>query len=158
MLRVDSLRVDPHHCVMNTDPLVELACHRLVIEFAAAVDSQQYERLRDLFTPTARFARPTDPHTLIEGIDNIVAAFKSRPSNRITQHLCTNLVVTQEAAARASGRCAILLFTADTADAELPGKGRKTSGQLVGAYADVYVLGADGWRIAERHGRVTLHV
>jgi hypothetical protein len=143
---------------MNMDNSAELACRRLIVEFAAAVDSQEYDRLRDIFTANARFARPTDPHTLIEGIDNIVAAFNSRPRNRLTQHLCTNMYVTRESPDRARGRCSILLFTADADDSETPGKGRKTNGQLLGYYDDVYMLVADGWRIAERRGRVTLHV
>ena len=143
---------------MNSGSIVELACQRLIVEFAAAVDSQQYERLRSLFTANARFARPTDPDTVIEGIDNIVAAFKSRPTTRVTQHFCTNMSITSESADRARGRCSILLFSADVAAAESPGKGRKVGAQLAGTYDDVYVLTAEGWRIAERCGRVTFHI
>jgi hypothetical protein len=48
---------------------IELPCHKLMVEFADAVDTQDYERLRSLFAPDGAFARPTDPDNLIQGRD-----------------------------------------------------------------------------------------
>ena len=84
---------------------IERACQRLVIEFAEAVDAQDYERLRAVFAPDATFARPTDPDTVIRGIDSIIAAYAARPRNRLTQHLCTNIRVTAESNDAARGTC-----------------------------------------------------
>ena len=131
------------------EPADELACRTLVHDFAQSVDDQQYERLRDLFTADAVFARPADPDTLLRGIDSIVAAFAARPKNRLTFHLLTNVSIKAEAADSASGVCRILLFSGDAADGEVPGKGRKAaSSQLIGFYTDRYVRTPGGWRPA----------
>jgi hypothetical protein len=136
----------------------ELTCQRLILEFSNAVDTRQYDKLRDVFSSNAKFARPTDPSNFIEGVENIIAAFKSRPATKVTQHLVTNMLITVESAERAVGHSSILLFTADEAAESVVGKGRKVSAQLVGRYDDVYVLTANGWRIAERRGCVTFNV
>jgi hypothetical protein len=137
---------------------IERACERLVLEFAACVDAQDYARLRDLFTADASFARPTDPDTLIHGVDSIVNAYLSRPRTRVTQHLCTNVQITVQSAERASGTTRVLLFMADAAEPEVAGKGRKAAAsQLVGCFNDQFVLTAQGWRFAERRGRLLMH-
>jgi hypothetical protein len=137
---------------------IEHACRRLIIEFARIVDTQNYERLRELFAPKATFSRPTDPDTIIEGIDNIIAAYASRPANRLTQHLCTNISVIVESEVSARGTCTVLLFLSDTSEAEVPGKGRRTtSGQLIGEFADRSQRTDEGWRILERRGRLLMH-
>ncbi len=137
---------------------IEHACQRLVIEFADAVDAQDYERLRELFAPDATFARPTDPDTVIRGIDSIIAAYAGRPPNRLTQHLCTNIRVTADSNDSAHGTCRVLLFLADASVPETPGKGRKaTAGQLLGVFTDRFRRTEAGWRIIERRGRLLMH-
>ena len=137
---------------------IERACEKLVIAFAACVDAREFERLRELFAPDAGFARPTDPDTVIRGIDNIVNAYLSRPPTRITQHLCSNLQISVHSAERASGTCRVLLFMADANEPDVPGKGRKAAAsQLVGRFDDEFVLTAQGWRFAERRGRLLMH-
>ena len=137
---------------------IELACQRLILEFSSSVDSRQYDRLQDIFAANGRFARPADPDTFLEGVDSIIASFKSRPATRVTQHLITNMLVTAESIERARGYCGILLFSADEASEDVTGKGRKATAQLVGRYDDVYTLTASGWRMLERRGRVTFSV
>jgi hypothetical protein len=137
---------------------IERACEKLVLAFAACVDAQEFERLRELFAPEASFARPTDPDTLIRGVDNIVGAYLSRPRTRITQHLCSNVQITVHSAERASGTCRVLLFMADANDPETPGKGRKAAAsQLVGGFKDEFVRTPQGWRFAERRGHLLMH-
>jgi len=137
---------------------VELACQRLVLDFAAAVDGQHYGRLADLFAPEGVFARPTEPDRPIIGVAAIIAAFASRPRERLSMHLCTNVSVVVESDLAARGSCRILLFTSSTAEPEVAGKGRKAAAsQLVGLYEDRFVRLQQGWRIAERRGRVLFH-
>jgi hypothetical protein len=137
---------------------IERACERLVLEFAACVDAQEFERLRELFSADACFARPTDPDTLIRGVDNIVSAYLSRPRTRITQHLCSNVQIKVHSPERASGTCRVLLFTAEASEPESPGKGRKaTASQLVGYFDDQFVRTPAGWRFAERRGHLLMH-
>ncbi len=139
------------------DP-IEHACQRLVIEFADAVDAQDYERLREIFAPDATFARPTEPDTVIRGIDSIIAAYTARPRNRLTQHLCSNIRVTADSKDSANGTCRVLLFLAEASEPETPGKGRKaTPGQLLGEFTDRFRRTEAGWRIVERRGRLLMH-
>jgi SnoaL-like domain len=134
------------------------ACERLVIEFAQIVDAQDYGRLREVFTADATFVRPTDPDTIIRGIDAIIAAYASRPPNRLTQHLCTNIRIDVDAEDRAHGNCRALLFIADANDPEVPAKGRKAApGQLLGEFKDRFERTSAGWRICERRGRLLMH-
>jgi hypothetical protein len=141
-----------------THDAIERACEKLVVAFAACVDAQEFERLRELFAPDAAFARPTDPESVIRGVDNIVNAYLSRPRTRITQHLCSNVQIRVHSPERASGTCRVLLFMADASDPEVPGKGRKAAAsQLVGLFDDEFVLTPQGWRFAERRGRLLMH-
>ncbi len=136
----------------------EYACRLLIEEFASAIDAQQYERLRAVFTDDAVYARPIAPDTLLQGLPAILGAFASRPPSRITCHLVTNVSIRFESADRARGRCGIVLYSSDRDMPESVGQGHKAHGtQLVGEYSDRFVRTAAGWRIAERRGRVLLH-
>jgi hypothetical protein len=137
---------------------IELACEKLVVEFAERVDALDFAGLGELFAVDAGFARPTDPNNLIRGVDSIVESYRARPRTRITQHLCCNIRIQAQSADRASGSCRVLLYTADVDTPEELGKGRKaTASQLIGAFDDRFVLTTQGWRFAERRGRLLMH-
>ncbi len=137
---------------------IELACNRLVLAFAAAVDSQSYDRLSELFAPDAVFARPAEPDKLLTGVADIVAAFALRPRERLSMHLCTNVSITVDSADAAHGSCRVLLFTSTESEPQVGAKGRKAAAsQLVGVYDDRFVRLATGWRFSERRGRVLFH-
>lgn len=143
----------------TTDQLADIeACRALVLDFAAAVDLRTPERMRELFTPDATFARPIAPDTIISGIDAIVGSFTSRPAHIVTQHLNTNVRVWLTGPDTAEGDSVVLLFLANAGDAFVPGKGRPSSPPLVGYWKDRFVRTADGWRFAERRGTVTMYV
>ena len=133
------------------------ACRNLSADYVACVDAQDYERLRELFVPDALFARPTDPDTLVRGVEAIIAGFASRPRSRLTQHLMAQIRITLIGPDEARGHASLTLYTADAGEAPQSGKGRKGTGPLIGIYEDRYVRTAAGWRFAERRGRVTLH-
>ena len=140
------------------DAASEYACRQLITGFVEAVDGQDYDRLRDILTADAVFARPSDPDNPIQGLDSIVAAFKKRPKERLSWHLLTNISVKFLSADEATGACYILLFMADGSSAGVPGKGRKADGPpLLGAYTDRFVRTPAGWRIADRRGQVFAH-
>jgi hypothetical protein len=142
----------------DSNVAIELACSKLVIGFVEAVDAQDYSRLAELFAPDCTFARPADPETIIAGAPNIIAAFASRPRDRLSLHLCTNILITVESAEAARGSCRVLLFTSNAAEPEVQGKGRKAgASQLIGGYTDRFVKLDAGWRFAERRGRVLFH-
>jgi hypothetical protein len=134
------------------------ACRNLVVDCATIIDEGRYDDLAGIFAVDGIFARPTAPDAPITGRDTIIAAFKQRPANKISQHLVMNIRVRLTGADSAEGTSSIMLYMTDTAVAEEPGKGRKATGPLLGLYRDRYVRTAEGWRIADRRGRVTMYV
>lgn len=133
------------------------ACEALAIEYAEIVDAQDYERLREIFAQDATFGRSATPDETLHGVGNIVASFTSRPRNRLTHHVMSNIRVCMETPKTASGTCRVLLFTSDTSEPQT-GEGRKVAPkQLMGTYHDRYVCTDDGWRIAERRGGISFH-
>ena len=106
-----------------------------------------------LLTEDASFARPTDPDHPITGRVAIQAAYEGRPADRITRHICTNMIINAESLSRAYGTMYALLYAGSTgnpADLGLLADDR----QLVGEFEDDYVLTEDGWRIDSRRGRI----
>lgn len=139
------------------DPQDIEACRNLVLDCASLIDEARYDELARVFAPDGVFARPTAPDAPITGRDTIIAAFKLRPANKISQHLVTNIRVWLTGSDTAEGTSSIMLYLTDV---DLPfetGKGRKATGPLLGLYNDKYVRTADGWRIADRRGRVTMY-
>ena len=135
----------------------EHACHALSVEYAEIVDTQDYERLREIFAEDAALGRPFNPQDTIRGIENIIASFTSRPRNRLTHHIVSNIRVRVESPDTASGTCRVLLYTSDTSEPETP-EGRKASlKQMMGTYRDRFVRTKNGWRFAERRGGISFH-
>ncbi len=133
------------------------ACEALAIEYAEIVDAQDYGRLREIFAQDATFGRSATPDETLHGVENIVASFSSRPRNRLTHHVMSNIRVRMETPTTASGTCRVLLFTSDTSEPQTA-EGRKVAPkQLMGTYRDRYVRTNDGWRIAERRGGISFH-
>ncbi len=133
------------------------ACEALAIEYAEIVDAQDYERLSEIFAQDATFGRSATPDETLHGLENIIASFTSRPRNRLTHHVTSNIRVRMETPTTASGTCRVLLFTSDTSEPQTA-EGRKVAPkQLMGTYHDRYIRTDDGWRIAERRGGISFH-
>ncbi len=133
------------------------ACEALAIEYAEIVDAQDYERLREIFAQEATFGRSATPDETLHGVENIVASFISRPRNRLTHHVMSNIRVRLETPGNASGTCRVLLFTSDTSEPQTAEGRRVAPKQLMGTYYDRYVRTDDGWRITERRGVISFH-
>jgi hypothetical protein len=137
--------------------LAEQECHALAIEYAEIVDSQEYGRLPEIFAQDAVLIRPGSSQETIRGLNNIIASFTSRPRNRLTYHIMSNIRVRVETPETASGMCRVLLFTSDTSEPQTA-EGRKAAPkQLMGTYHDRYVRTEHGWRFAERRGGILYH-
>ncbi len=133
------------------------SCYNLVVDCASIIDESRYDDLALIFSEDGVFARPTVPDEPISGRATIVAAFKKRPANKIGQHLVLNIRVNLTGADTAEGTSSIMLYMSDTDTPFENGKGRKAVGPVLGVYRDRYVRTAEGWRIADRRGRVTLY-
>lgn len=134
------------------------ACRALIVEFAAAIDAREPERMRAMLAPDATFARPTAPDVVITGADTIIAAFAARPAHVLTQHLNLNLRVRLTGPDTAEAESVVMLFIGNNGDEPVPGKGRPAGAPLLGTWRDRFVRTADGWRFSERRGAVTMHV
>jgi hypothetical protein len=136
---------------------IERACERLIYEFFEAIDTRNDRHLANLFIADCTYARPIEPNTIISGIENVVKAFEARPAGRVTRHICSNLRITVESAARARGNHRVVLITGPTEPPAHPQFGFKADArQLIGEFDDEFVKTADGWRFASRRGRVIL--
>jgi hypothetical protein len=132
--------------------LIERACERLVHEFAEVLDTQQFERLRELFTPDATFYRPAEPDVAIRGVDAIIGSYRSRLQGYRSQHLCTNVLIRVTSDDSASGTLRIF-FEAGPADTP-EGAGVEPTLEVLGGFEDRFVRTDRGWRFSERRGRL----
>ena len=139
---------------------IEQDCASLALRSMLLNDEQAWDALCDLFTETASFARPTDPDNPLVGREAIRAAFKARPANRLTCHLCTSVLVEVIDADHARGRTTLTLFTGDADNgAANPVLGVMADHKkFIGFIEDDYLRTADGWRIDRRLGRITFTV
>jgi SnoaL-like domain len=135
----------------------EKACRDLSIEYAEIVDSQDYERLREIFSEDSAFGRPANPNDVIRGVANIIASFNARPRTRVSRHFISNVRVRLETPDSAVGSCLVLLYIADASEPETLEGRQAESKQLIGVYRDRYIRTKQGWRFAERRGTTVLH-
>jgi uncharacterized protein (TIGR02246 family) len=118
--------------------LAEREIERMIVAYAAANDSGDWDKVAAAYAEDGRMSRPTAPDDFIEGREAILAAFRARPP-RASRHIVANIRVDVDGEA-ATATSQILLFTA--------------AGQppLVGTYQDRLVRTPQGWRFAERRG------
>jgi ketosteroid isomerase-like protein len=139
-----------------TDITIERACERLVLDFAYFSDRQDYEALAALFTLDGTMVRPAgDP---LVGRAAIIKAYQSRPADRITRHICSNIRITVESAERASGISYAVVYSANAGEPPEAHFGLKAGPRhLIGEFEDEFVRTDEGWRIAARRARFVMH-
>jgi len=119
---------------------IEIACERLIRQFALLNDAHDHAALAALFTEDGSFARPTNRDQPIEGRQAIHAFFRDRPA-RTTRHLMSNIVVDVTSATQAIAHSYVLLFT---------GEGGEK--MLIGDFHDVLRKEEGCWKFAQRSG------
>ena len=129
------------------------AITELMTRYLALNDAGDWEALAGLFTEDARMNRPTAPDVFIEGRSAILAGFRARPP-RVTRHIAANVLVTLRGHERASASSQILLFTGQASSVRDGLPVQSAAPPLVGTYHDLLVHTPDGWRFAERRGRL----
>lgn len=131
---------------------IEADCERLIKFYINLNDAQGWHAVANLYTEDARFARPSSPGEFIQGREAILASFLARPP-RAQRHVIANVVVDVEGPATARAFSVIVLYQGDAApEGGLPAMGANSP--LVGTFTDRLVLTGDGWRFAERVGRL----
>ncbi|MBD3728972.1 MAG: nuclear transport factor 2 family protein [Sphingomonadales bacterium] len=129
---------------------IEQDCTRLINLYAVLNDAADWDGLADLYTPDARFARPSAPDDFICGREAILAAFRARPPRK-SRHVIANIVVEVEGPATARAFSVIVLYQGEAAEAGALPKMTANS-PLVGFFEDRLVNTPHGWRFAERRG------
>lgn len=135
---------------------IERACTRLVVDFAYFSDTQNYDALVLLFSENGSMTRPTgDP---LIGHASILKSYRSRPSGRVTRHICTNIRIQVDSNDQARGLTYAVVYSAnavDTTDAHI---GLQADARrLVGEFEDEFVRTQEGWRFSARRARFVMH-
>ncbi len=135
--------------------LIEHACTRLVLESIAANDRQDYVAFAELFTSDGLLHRPNGEPLC--GRDEIVESYRTRPRNRITRHICTNILINVESPQSAHGTTYVVLYSADSLNSDKYFGAKCELRTLIGELEDRFKLTMDGWRIAERRAKFVMH-
>ena len=141
---------------MDTEQIqcIEAACTKLINLYYHYNDNREFKAASELFTEDGALARPTDPENFTIGKENILAAWESRPNDRIARHVISNIIINVVDAEHAKGSCYATLFMAPV-DAEKATFGVKANpSQLMGEFDIDFSLTEDGWKIARTTGRI----
>ena len=133
--------------------LIERACERLVLQFAQYNDYKENDKLEALFVEDCEFARPLDPANSYYGRKAVGGIFKNRKPI-MTQHVMTNILIDVVSEDEARGRSYVTMVSNPDPDRSSPKEG---GGVFFGAFDDVFVRTADGWKFKSRHGTLALH-
>jgi len=132
--------------------LIEWSCERLCRQYNLYSDQSDYEALSALFTDDAVFSRPTMPDVEIRSRAEILAAFKKRPAITV-QHQINNYLIDVHSPTEATGICVLSFLMAPGKDEALP----RVGGPIhFGEFRDRFALTSEGWKFAERRGRMVL--
>lgn len=134
---------------MHDEEAVRRVCAELILRYAYLNDERRHEDLAALFTEDGCLYRPSAPGQAIQGREAILAAFRKRPADTITFHVCSDILIEVQDSGRAQGRSRILLMYAPRpADDARPQPGVP----VPGVFIDRFALTEDGWKFAERRG------
>ncbi|MEI7030131.1 nuclear transport factor 2 family protein [Streptomyces pratensis] len=138
---MDSEALDP------LDRLIaERACERLIIQFVRTLDLGAPGEVAELFTPDGVWEWAAGGRR-VEGRDAIRAYFASRPADRLSRRLCTNILVTLTSGSTAS---ASTYFTTYRVDGHTGGMLPPRLPVQVGHYEDTFRETGGRWLLAER--------
>jgi hypothetical protein len=128
---------------------IQRACGALVSRYAYLNDERRFDELATLFTDDAVLYRPSAPAQAIRGREAILAAFRKRPPDTVTFHVCSDILVDVVGETEARGRSRILLLSAARPPDGTP---PQPGAPVPGTFEDRFVLTRNGWRFAERRG------
>jgi len=126
--------------------LAERACERIIVDFIHRLDLGEPGSVAELFTPDGIWQWPHGDRR-IEGRDALRSYFASRPSDRLSRRLMTNILVTVESETRAR---AVSYLTTYRVDGYSGGMIEPRLPVNVGHYEDTF-RNIDGrWLLATR--------
>ncbi len=140
-----------HRCqtvgVTPTEVLIaERACERLIVEFARRLDIGTPGDVAELFTKDGVWEWPADGRR-VEGREALRAYFGSRPPDRLSRRLSTNILVTLTSARTAT---ATSYFATYRVDGYTGGMVPPRAPVNVGHYEDAFHEHDGAWLLAHR--------
>jgi hypothetical protein len=120
-------------------------CSDLIARYTYFADLGEIQRVPELFTEDGVWATPTEQH---EGHEALRKRFESSVgAQRITRHVCTNVLIDVLSAEEATATVYLTLYRHNgLVDGPAPISGPAK----IGEYRDRLVKTAEGWRFAER--------
>jgi hypothetical protein len=122
--------------------VIERECARLVLRYAALIDSEDPTPAADLFSLDGEWASAS---SRIAGREAIREFLGNRPQ-MVKQHFFTNTLIEATTDTTATGFTAVLLFSAES---PLP-TGNHAYSVVVGHYRDNFISTTNGWRFSRR--------
>ncbi|MFD5782134.1 nuclear transport factor 2 family protein [Streptomyces sp. NPDC126933] len=132
---------DPTQCL-----LAERACERLIIDFVRRLDLGEPGTVADLFTSDGVWEWPHDGRR-VEGRDALRRYFGSRPVDRLSRRMCTNILVTVDSATTAT---ATSYFATYRVDGYTEGLVPPRLPANIGHYEDTFRKVGNSWLLATR--------
>jgi len=127
--------------------LAERAVERLILEFVHRLDLGQPSSVADLFTPDGVWEWPHGSRR-VEGRDALRDYFGTRPADRLSRRMCTNILVTVDSTISASATTYFATYRIDgyTEGTLLPPRLPAN----VGHYEDTFRKLNGTWLLAKR--------
>ncbi|MDH6113850.1 hypothetical protein P3T36_005638 [Kitasatospora sp. MAP12-15] len=126
--------------------LAERACERLIVEFVRRLDLGEPGTVAELFTPDGVWEWPHGDRR-VQGREALRAYFGSRPADRLSRRMCTNVLVTVDSATRAH---ATSYFATYRVDGYTGGMVAPRLPANVGHYEDTFHRIDGSWLLASR--------
>ncbi|MCX4751117.1 nuclear transport factor 2 family protein [Kitasatospora sp. NBC_01287] len=126
--------------------LAERACERIIVDFIHRLDLGEPGSVAELFTPDGSWHWPHGDRR-IEGREALRAYFASRPADRLSRRLMTNVLVTVESATSAR---AVSYLTTYRVDGYVGGMIEPRLPANVGHYEDTFRTVDGRWYLATR--------
>src|SRR5689334_3015236 len=92
--------------------LAERACERLILEFIRRLDLGEPSSVAELFTPDGVWEWPYDGRRF-QGRDALRDYFGSRPADRLSRRICTNILVTVDSPTTATATTYFATYRVD---------------------------------------------
>ncbi|MGW7311173.1 nuclear transport factor 2 family protein [Streptomyces sp. NPDC054835] len=128
----------------------ERACERLIIEFVHRLDLGDPSSVADLFTPDGVWEWPHGDRRVV-GREALRSYFGSRPKDRLSRRMSTNILVTVNSASAAT---ATSYFATYRVDGYTDGMVPPRLPANVGHYEDTFRKIEDTWLLASRVTRL----
>ncbi|WP_406168388.1 nuclear transport factor 2 family protein [Streptomyces sp. NBC_00996] len=126
--------------------LAERACERLVLDFVRRLDLGEPGSVAELFTEDGCWQWP-EGDRIVQGRDALREYFGSRPADRLSRRVMTNILVTVGSPTTAT---ATSYFTTYRIDGHTGGMVPAGPPVQIGHYEDVFRKVGDRWLLASR--------